>query len=280
MTANASYTHRRAGIVGVAAVEAPEIVTSDWIDEQLASTYERWGLRPGLLAELAGIKERRWWPDGFTFDQAAALGRSQGDRRVGRRPRRDRHADLDVGVQAPSRTVGGLRGASPTRAADLVHELRSRPTPASGSSTPCTLPPLPSMPVSSSTPSSSTARAAATPSWPRSPACSTRTQLVTDVFDEFASLTLGSGAAAMVLGSLDDHPDAHRVVGGVTRAGHRAPHAVRRRSREDDHRHQAVARRRARPGPDGVEGRVARSSTGPTGWTATSSTRSVRCTPG
>ena len=40
-----------------------------------------------------------------------------------------------------------------------------------------------------------------------------------DVFDEFASLTLGSGAAAMVLGSLDQHPDAHRLVGGVARAG-------------------------------------------------------------
>jgi 3-oxoacyl-[acyl-carrier-protein] synthase-3 len=40
-----------------------------------------------------------------------------------------------------------------------------------------------------------------------------------DVFAEFASLTLGSGAAAMVLGSLDQHPGAHRLVGGVTRAG-------------------------------------------------------------
>jgi 3-oxoacyl-[acyl-carrier-protein] synthase-3 len=41
----------------------------------------------------------------------------------------------------------------------------------------------------------------------------------TDVFDEFASLTLGSGAAAMVLGNLDTHPDAHRVIGGIARAG-------------------------------------------------------------
>jgi 3-oxoacyl-[acyl-carrier-protein] synthase-3 len=43
--------------------------------------------------------------------------------------------------------------------------------------------------------------------------------MVSDVFDEFASLTLGSGAVAMVLGSLEHHPDAHRLVGGVTRAG-------------------------------------------------------------
>jgi len=39
-----------------------------------------------------------------------------------------------------------------------------------------------------------------------------------DVFAEFASLTLGSGAAAMVLARTDRHPDAHRVLGGTARA--------------------------------------------------------------
>jgi 3-oxoacyl-[acyl-carrier-protein] synthase-3 len=42
---------------------------------------------------------------------------------------------------------------------------------------------------------------------------------VGDVFDEFASLTLGSGAAAMVVGRIDEHPEAHRLVGGIARAG-------------------------------------------------------------
>jgi 3-oxoacyl-[acyl-carrier-protein] synthase-3 len=35
---------------------------------------------------------------------------------------------------------------------------------------------------------------------------------------EFATLTLGSGAAAAVLGRTDDHPAGHRVIGGITRA--------------------------------------------------------------
>ena len=39
-----------------------------------------------------------------------------------------------------------------------------------------------------------------------------------DFMNEFASLTLGSGAAAAVLGRADLHPEGHRVVGGVTRA--------------------------------------------------------------
>jgi 3-oxoacyl-[acyl-carrier-protein] synthase-3 len=40
-----------------------------------------------------------------------------------------------------------------------------------------------------------------------------------DVMAEFATLTLGSGAAAMVLGRADRHPEGHRLVGGVSRAG-------------------------------------------------------------
>ncbi len=40
-----------------------------------------------------------------------------------------------------------------------------------------------------------------------------------DVFAEFASLTLGSGAAAAVIGRMDEHPDAHRLVGGIARSG-------------------------------------------------------------
>jgi 3-oxoacyl-[acyl-carrier-protein] synthase III len=60
-------------VLSVAHAEAPEVVTSAWIDQQLAATYERVGVRPGLLADLAGIAERRWWPEGMTFDEAAAI---------------------------------------------------------------------------------------------------------------------------------------------------------------------------------------------------------------
>jgi 3-oxoacyl-[acyl-carrier-protein] synthase-3 len=45
------------------------------------------------------------------------------------------------------------------------------------------------------------------------------TTVAADVFAEFASLTLGSGAAAAVLCRLDEHPNAHRLVGGVARSG-------------------------------------------------------------
>jgi 3-oxoacyl-[acyl-carrier-protein] synthase-3 len=39
-----------------------------------------------------------------------------------------------------------------------------------------------------------------------------------DFMSEFASLTLGSGAAAAVIGRADLHPEGHRMLGGITRA--------------------------------------------------------------
>lgn len=39
-----------------------------------------------------------------------------------------------------------------------------------------------------------------------------------EFMQEFATLTLGSGASAMVMGVADDHPGSHRLLGGVTRA--------------------------------------------------------------
>jgi len=39
-----------------------------------------------------------------------------------------------------------------------------------------------------------------------------------DILENFASLTLGSGGAAMVLGRASNHPEGHRFVGGVGRA--------------------------------------------------------------
>ena len=63
----------RPTIWSVAHAEAPEVITSAWIDEQLAETFDRCGIRPGLLESLAGIVERRWWPEEVTFDEAAAM---------------------------------------------------------------------------------------------------------------------------------------------------------------------------------------------------------------
>ena len=73
MTGNSVFRHQHAGVLSVASVDAPNIVTSDWIDEQLAEVYHSNRLRAGLLAGLAGVEERRWWDVDVSFSDAAAL---------------------------------------------------------------------------------------------------------------------------------------------------------------------------------------------------------------
>ena len=54
---------------------------------------------------------------------------------------------------------------------------------------------------------------------------------------------------AMVLGRADRHPEGHRVVGGVSRAGTEHHDLCVGDLDPDAHRHQAAVRRRARAGP-------------------------------
>ena len=75
--------------------------------------------KPGTLAELAGIEARRWWPEGVTFDQAAAM--------AGR-------AALDAAGIDPSR-VGMLISTSvckhhlePSVACAVHHQLQLAPS--------------------------------------------------------------------------------------------------------------------------------------------------------
>jgi acyl-CoA:acyl-CoA alkyltransferase len=214
---NSSFTHRTAGVISVEAVEAPEVVTSDWIDEQLADTYERWGLRPGLLAELAGIKERRWWPEGVTFDEAAAMAGRQAIEASGVDPDR-------IGMMIS--TSVSRHHLEPSVACAIHSHL--------GLPTSCTnfdlanacLGFVNAMHLAATAIDAGFIEYALIVDGEGS----RYTQLATikrlqgqtasaiDVFDEFASLTLGSGAAAMVMGSRETHPDAHRFVGGVARA--------------------------------------------------------------
>ena len=63
MQGNTTFRHQGAAIVSVEAVDAPIVVPSSRFDEVLLPTYERLGLRAGLLEEVAGVVERRWWPE-------------------------------------------------------------------------------------------------------------------------------------------------------------------------------------------------------------------------
>ena len=71
MDGNSTFRHANTSVLSTVAIEAPVIVTSAELDAQLTPAYERLGLRPGLLEGLAGIHERRWWPEGITFADGA-----------------------------------------------------------------------------------------------------------------------------------------------------------------------------------------------------------------
>ncbi len=73
MDRNATYRLNNTSVLSVCGVEAPVIATSAQFDERLAATYERVGMRAGMLEQLAGVRERRWWPADVTFVDAAAM---------------------------------------------------------------------------------------------------------------------------------------------------------------------------------------------------------------
>ena len=58
-------------MLGLSHVDAPEVITSREIEMQLSKTVERLGMPMGLLEHVAGIQERRWWPNGTMPSDAA-----------------------------------------------------------------------------------------------------------------------------------------------------------------------------------------------------------------
>lgn len=218
MTENSVQTHRNVGILAVEAVEAPEVITSAWIDEQLAETYKRTGLKAGILTELAGIEERRWWPKGVTFDQAAAMAGQ---------------AALDASGIDPNR-VGMLISTSvckhhlePSVACAVHNQLQLAPGCLNFDVGNACLGFMNGMSIAAAAIDSGAIDYALIVDGEGSRFTQETTikrlqqpeTVAADVFAEFASLTIGSGAAAAVMCRLDEHPDSHRLVGGVARSG-------------------------------------------------------------
>jgi len=218
MNQNSVFRHQHSGILSLAAVEAPRIVTSDWIDEQLTETYQRNGLRPGLLAGLAGIEERRWWDDDVSFTDAAAMAGRAAIEQAGIDPSK-------IGILISTSVC--KENLEPSVACAVHHQL--------GLSTSCLnfdianacLGFINAMHLAATMLDAGTVEYALIVDGEGS----RHTQQTTlerlrnpnstagDVFAEFASLTLGSGAAAMVMARKNRHGNVHRLIGGVGRAG-------------------------------------------------------------
>jgi acyl-CoA:acyl-CoA alkyltransferase len=220
MDDNASYRYRNTAVLSVAAVEAPVIVTSDQIDDQLSETLTRLRLRRGMLQQIAGVQERRWWQDGFTFADGAAIAGAK--------------ALAEAGVDAGD--IGLMINTSVSRAylepstAVSIHDALGLPPSAlnfdianaclgflNGIQVAANMIDAGQIRYALVVAGESTRHAQeATIERLRRPD-STRQ----DIREQFATLTLGSGAVAMVLAAADEHPHGHRLVGGMSRAATR-----------------------------------------------------------
>ncbi|RKS80313.1 3-oxoacyl-[acyl-carrier-protein] synthase-3 [Motilibacter peucedani] len=217
MTGIASYTLSNTALVAVAALEGPVVVTSDEIDARLAESMTRLKLRPGTLRALTGISERRWWPEEVSFAEAAAMAGAK--------------AISEAGIDASE--VGLLINSSvsrdhlePSTASAVHHMLGLPPSALNFDITNACLGFVNAMQIAGTMIDSGAVKYAVVVNAEGARATHEATiarlsrpeTTREDFLQEFATLTLGSGSAAAVLGRADEHPGAHRILGGISRA--------------------------------------------------------------
>ncbi|MGY1747334.1 3-oxoacyl-ACP synthase III [Blastococcus sp. SYSU D00695] len=217
MTGNTTHRFTNTTVLAVQAADAPQVVTSAAIDEQLRGTYERVGLRTGLLERLAGIRERRWWSDGTSFVDGAATAGAKAISESGVDPAR-------LGLMV--NTSVSRRYLEPSTAVAVHHALGLPRSCQNFDVTNACLGFVNGMELAAAMIDSGMTDYVlvvdgedSRPVQERTIDMLNRPETVTrDVTAQFATLTLGSGAVAMVLGRADRHPEGHRLVGSVSRA--------------------------------------------------------------
>ena len=218
MNGNATFKHHNVALLSVNSVLAPEVVSSSEFDERLAPSLKRLRLSKKLLERVSGVKERRWWSDGVEFADAAILA--------------GKKALAQAGVDASE--IGLLINTSVTRrnlepsVASKVHNGLGLPSSAMNFDVAnACLGFVNGMSLAANMIDSGQIKYALIVAGEDAKATqettferlNAETSTRDDYMREFATLTLGSGAAAAVIGPADAHPEAHRILGGVSRAG-------------------------------------------------------------
>lgn len=216
MSGNSHFRLTNTALAGVELVEAPEVITSDQLDEWLAPAYQRLGMQPGRIEALSGVRERRWWPADYNYVDAAV---EAGQKVI-----------ANTGVD-PDR-IGLVINASVTRphlepalAAQVHHKLGLRSDCIIFDLTNACLAVVNSIQVAGSMIDAGQIEYALVVASEgiRQPQEETIKRLLRDdatrddVRYAFATFTLGCGATGMLLGPAGE--GGHRIVGGVTRSG-------------------------------------------------------------
>ncbi|SDG63087.1 3-oxoacyl-ACP synthase III [Microbacterium pygmaeum] len=217
MPGNAVARFSNVSLLSVASVLPSRVTTSEDIESRLAPSLTRLKLRSGLLRRVAGVLERRNWAEGESADAATIAA---GERAL-----------AEAGV--PASEVGLLINTSVTRtnlepsvAVALHHGLGLPSSAVNFDIANACLGFINGMSLAATMIESGQIRYAMVVAGEDADEIQVNTidRLLRSDSDregfmsEFASLTLGSGSAAAVLGRTDDHPEGHRILGGVTRA--------------------------------------------------------------
>ena len=218
MSGNATHRFTNTAVLAVQTADASRVVSSAAFDEALADTYRRVGLRPGLLERLAGIRERRWWADGVTFVDGAAEAGAKAVSESGVDP-------AAIGLMV--NTSVSRRYLEPSTAVAVHHALGLPRSCQNFDVTNACLGFVNGMELAAAMIDSGMVEYALIVNGEDSRPVQQRTierlngpgTVSRDVLAQFATLTLGSGAAAMVLGRADEHPEGHRLIGSASRSG-------------------------------------------------------------
>jgi len=214
---NATTTHNNVVLLSVAATMASRTTTSEDIDKQLTPALKRLRLPLGLLQRVAGVYERRNWSAEESFDEAAI---SAGKRALAEAGIRPDQIGLLINTSVTRKHL------EPSVAVRMHHGLGMPSSAINFDIANACLGFVNGMSLAAQMIDSGQIDYAVVIDGEDAD----EIQLNTierlgrdgikrkDFMSEFASLTLGSGAAAAVLGRADRHPDGHRLLGGVTRA--------------------------------------------------------------
>ncbi|REE03317.1 3-oxoacyl-ACP synthase III [Citricoccus nitrophenolicus] len=218
MQGNATFRHSNASLLSVTEVLAPVTVTSAQLDEELADVLKGLRLPKGLLPRVAGVNARRNWEHPGHFQLGAAEAGRQALEKAGVRPDQ---IGLMVNTSVTRETL------EPSVAVRIHHEMGLPTSATNFDITNACLGFVNGITLAASMIDSGQVDYAVVVAGEDSVKVQQATLENlkqdgvdrTNFMEQFASLTLGSGAAAAIIGRTDQHPEGHRIVRGITRAG-------------------------------------------------------------
>lgn len=217
MHGNATARFTRAAMLSVAAGLPSTVTTSAQIQDQLADVLDRLRLPRTLLERVAGILERRTWSPGEDMHTGAIDAANRAMAQANVEP-----GEIDLLIN----TSVSRPHLEPSVAVQLHHRLGLPPSAVNFDVTNACLGFVNGMSLAGSMLESGQIRHALIVAGENTDDVHAATIARLrggnpdreEFMQEFATLTLGSGAAACVMGAADDHPGSHRFLGGVTRA--------------------------------------------------------------